>query len=302
MKKITKQMFQKWLSNGTNQEISVKDHNECNPEITEYLKNEHKFHIPTMLGYGCDYSGFFNPQNSDTKLQRAYVTDKIGRYIECNFRHYVQDIHNNDEITDFIENLYCTLTQDLGLEHIQHSFNLSGRFDFDVKEYFRDYDNDFDSIHLWDAYSKSGFSKFDEMEVHDDFIDTYGEFVKNKVQIYRDYFFFVSKKVEDFYLQQEEIVACLPQEVWKTKYFVLCVDFKNEDVFLQKINSDDKPIAVWFSSLDLDSSVKILDLYKSQRKQVLESKIDEMYENLACMTQEEKEELVEEILKETNDE
>ena len=85
MKKITKQMFQKWLSTGTNQEISVKDHNECNPEITEYLKNEHKFHIPTMLGYGCDYSGFFNPQNSDTKLQRAYVTDKIGRYIECNF-------------------------------------------------------------------------------------------------------------------------------------------------------------------------------------------------------------------------
>jgi len=300
MKKITKQMFQKWLSSGINQNISEKDHNECNPEITDYLKNEHKFNVQIALGYGCDRTDFFTPMNSDTAVQRAYISTIIGRYIEANFRHFVDDINNSAKIEDFIENLYCTLTQDLGLEHLQHSFNLSGRFDFDIKEYFQDYENDFTPIHFWEAYSKSSYSKFDEMEFHDDFVDTYGNFVREKVQLYRDYFFYVKKGADKYYLGSKEIVACLPQEGWKIKYFILAIDFKNEYVALEKINSDDKPIMVWFSSLDVDSSRKALDLYKSERKSIIKAKIDDMFEKLRNMTKEEKEKIVEDTLKETN--
>ena len=271
MTKITTKMFEDWLKSD-------------NKEVTEFFKiNQGRLSLSHLLG-------------SNSNQSRHRTIRKIEDYIELNFRHDIKNIDDEREIIDFKENMYCNIADDFKIDFLFDICKYSLQFDFDLRKYFVDNENGFTPTDFWNKYVEIGNVKFTEEMIHDELIRYYQKYVDEKVEIYAEYFKLVRAEADDLRVADKNIICSLSTEEWKTKYAVLCVDFKEEKVFIQEINADYEPVICWFISLDLEALRAIKKLFQNNPE--IEHFESICYNNLLSF---EKDEIVERILRETNE-
>lgn len=273
MTKITTKMFEDWLKSD-------------NKEVTEFFKiNQARLSLKHILG-----------SNSNQSVFRHRIIMKIENYIELNFRQDIKNIDDEREIIDFKENMYCYIADNLKFEFLFDICIYSLRFDFNMRKYFSDAENNVSIYDFWKKYVEIGNVQFTEEMIHDELIRYYQEYVDEKIQIYSEYFKLVRAEADDLQVADKNIICSLSTEEWKTKYAVLCVDFKEERVFIQKLNSDEWPLVCWFISLDLEALRALRKLFQNNPE--IEHFEPICYNNLLSF---EKDEIVERVLRETNE-